>query len=198
MADNGIGYTFQPGSQQIPVGGNQNNSGGPQSAIQVKSFTLPNRFVPGQIAPQALLQSPGGGGGPEVDIFRRLMSLFAPQGQQQGVPTLQAPPIYPSPFSMVGAKPGLNQTLPVPMEPQPQAPPFRTQPVPNPTPNQDVPQTPSMPAPPRIIPGDSDQRPGDRPPAAPEYPGIAGFDLSTPSGGYQNPLGRNKYEGFDF
>ena len=185
MAGNGIGFSFAPGSEQIPIGNRQVN-GGPQSAVEVKSFTLPNRFVPGQIAPQALLQSHGGGGLPDVDILRRLMQVFAPQGMQPGVPSLTMPPRGPEPPF---------QTLPVPMEPQPQAPPLQAQPVPNP--NQDVPQTPTMPAPPRVIPGDTERLPVG-PPAPPETPYIAGFDLQTPSGGFQSPLGRDKYQGFSF
>jgi hypothetical protein len=153
MADNGIGYSFQPGAQNIPLGGNR-ATGGPQSAVQVKSFTLPNRFVPGQIAPQALLQSPGGGGGLNVDILRRLMQMFAPQGQQPGVPALGQPQtsLGGSPMSMI--PPATTQ------------PTFHTQPVPNPnqpvpghwvsppTPAQpEVPLTSSPGAPPRVIPG---------------------------------------------
>lgn len=87
-----IGFSFQPGSQSIGVGQpGQSQQSGPQSAVEIKSFQLPNRFVPGQIAPQALLQSPGGGGQLDVEILKRLMQVFAPQGQQPGVPTLNPP-----------------------------------------------------------------------------------------------------------
>lgn len=195
MADNGIGYTFAPGSQQIPVGGNQNNAGGPQSAVQVKSFTLPNRFVPGQIAPQALLQSPGGGGAASADVFRRLMSLFAPQGQQQGVPTLG------------GGQPGMGSTPGQRDQAAtaPQGPSWSdfggligAQPPPAP-PRQDVPLTHTPVAPPNIKPGDTpDQLIG---PSAPEpSPAERMKDLfgETPNGGFQNPLGHTKYEGFSF
>jgi len=145
------GYSFAPFSQGIPANGQRNNSiGGPQSAVDIRHLQLPNRFVPGQIAPQALLQSPGGGGQLNVDLIRRLMAMFAPQGQQPGVPTLGMPP-------RLGGFPqgtGLH-TQPVPMELQPQAPPFRTQPVPNP--NQDVPLTHTPTPTPGVRPGDVDR-----------------------------------------
>lgn len=80
------GYSFQPGQ-----GGGQDprklqqRPGGPQSAIEVRSLSLPARSVPGAPAPQQLLQGYGGGGGLDVNILRRLISLFAPVGQQPGV-----------------------------------------------------------------------------------------------------------------
>lgn len=208
MADNGIGYTFQPGSQQIPVG-DRPQSNGPQSAVQVKSFTLPNRFVPGQIAPQALLQSPGGGGLPNVDILRRLMSLFAPQGQQQGVSQLGQAPTQQPRF----------HTQPVPMQPEPQAvppfgaPPLSTRPVPRHPSQPDVPQAPSAGAPPRVIPGGDNTGANYNPytdtanfaPAQPaaeplHLPAVEGYNFGTtpqPSVG-RTPNKFDNIEGFDF
>ena len=84
-----LGFSFQPFSANGSAQESNRVAGGPQSAVQVKSFTLPNRFVPGQIAPQELLQSAGGGGQLNVNVLRQLMQMFAPPGQQPGVPVLQ-------------------------------------------------------------------------------------------------------------
>lgn len=188
-----LGYTFAPGSQQIPLGGQRQAGGGPQSAIEVKSFTLPNRFVPGQIAPQALLQSPGGAGGLDVNILQRLMSLFAPQGQQPGVPALGQPQFGPprnhtQPVSAPGAMPPMQM---VPGAPGPSGDvPLTHTPTPTPgvTPGEEGRKTPTT----DIINPNIDTR-RDLTPAPTQ-----GFDFLTPSGGMQNPLGRNKYEGFNF
>lgn len=88
MSNSSPGYSFQPFSQSVPISGSNRSIGGPQSAVEVRSLTLPNRFVPGQIAPQQLLQSAGGAGSPEMAVLRHLMQIFAPQGDQPGVPAL--------------------------------------------------------------------------------------------------------------
>lgn len=186
IGPNGVGFSFAPGQQGIPVGGQTRAPGGPQSAVQVKSFTLPNRFVPGQIAPQALLQSPGGGGQMNVDLLRRLMQAFAPQGQQPGVPSLGQPiPSQVGPFPQGTG----YHTQPVPMGSQPQTPPFHTQPVPMPGLGGEVPLSNTAPPAPRVIPGDVERT------GAGALPEPAPLDLrdlfgGTPSGGVQNPLAR--------
>ncbi len=153
------GYSFQPGQQNIRMGG---GTGGPppsspQSAVEVKSLTIPQRNVPGQIAPQALLQSPGGGGQLDTELLRRLMAIFAPAGQQPGVPTLNGtPPLY-GQSAMSGPQvpmmPGGNDYyLPgqyIGQVPQGEAP--SSQPP-------DVPQMPGAGSPPRITPGDEGPR----------------------------------------
>lgn len=80
----------------------------PPTAVEYRNLRIPNREVPGQIAPQALLQSPGGQGVPDVQLLRQLMQAFAPEGQQPGVPTIDrsqpsAPTPAGSPFSSAGA-----------------------------------------------------------------------------------------------
>lgn len=191
-----LGFSFQPGSQSIDMQSGGTRSGatasrqsGPQSAVEVKRLSLPNRFVPGEIAPQALLQSPGGGGQLNTDILRQLMQAFAPAGQQPGVPSLgglqpsgmsfgndqRGTPLYQVPSLPSGGDTGNtsgwndnehglnrpNAPLPPAMDPGgvPQ----------NPGSNP----SPWSPAPPRIIPGDD----GRRPPV--QEPG----GLPVPSGG---------------
>lgn len=182
IGSNNVGFSFDPGPQSLPAGGQPRAPGGQQSAVQVKSFTLPNRVVPGQIAPQALLQSPGGGGQMNVDLLRRLMAMFAPSGQQPGVPGIPSQP---------GAFPqGTGyHTQPVPMGPQPQTPPFHTQPVPMPGQGGEVPLEHTPTPVPRVGPGDTERT------GAGALPEPAPLDLrdlfgGTPSGGVQNPLGR--------
>jgi len=172
MTDNGLGFSFEPGQSGIPVGGQTRAPGGPQSAVQVKSFTLPNRSVPGQIAPQALLQSPGGGGQMDLTLLRQLMAAFAPQGQQPGVPSLGGMPQgMPGGMSqgmsqgMVGGQPGSSPFAGG--RPAPQGPPM----------------TGGAPPPPRVIPGDTPD-PTDmiflpEPPPQPQAPPL--FDIGNPS-----------------
>ena len=64
----------------------------PPSAVEYRNLRIPNRQVPGQIAPQALLQGQGGQGIPDVQLLRQLMQMFAPQGAQPGVPGLSGAP----------------------------------------------------------------------------------------------------------
>lgn len=87
-----IGFSFSPDSQDVRPGQSGPRPNGPQSAVEVKSFRIPNRTVPGQIAPQALLQSPGGGGQSEMQLLRQLMAAFAPQGQQPSIPSIPTLP----------------------------------------------------------------------------------------------------------
>lgn len=170
MAGNNVGFSFQPGSQQIPVGDRPQIGGGPQSAVQVKSFTLPNRAVPGQIAPQALLQSPGGGGQMDLTLLRQLMAAFAPHGQQPVVPTLGAPG--------QGMPPGMPGLSGMPMgRPSPFAGGPPTMPGPA--------LSGSAPSPPRVIP--SDETGGNGmvfvpPPPPPQAPPPLNIGAPSPSG----------------
>lgn len=140
MANDGsIGFSFEPSARSIGVGsGNNQAIGGPQSAVQVKSFTLPNRFVPGQIAPQQLLQSPGGGGQLDVNILRQLMQMFAPQGQQPSTPALGN-----------GYQDWMNREHGINQAPKP----FDFTPLPHAMAQPQQPQAPPPYAPPRFIPG---------------------------------------------
>ena len=181
-----FGYSFAPGAESVPVAGSRRAVNGPQSAVEVRSLTLPNRFVPGQIAPQALLQSAGGGGASSVDVLRRLMQLFAPQGVQPGVPSLDA---Y-SPFR--GAAGGntyqdwMNRERA--LNRPPSAPPNGGVPA-----GTDVPLEHSPGAPP-LLTYNNPPTGGGGPigPSAPPPP-PAGYQ---PSAGVINPLGR-KFEGLD-
>jgi hypothetical protein len=88
----GIGYSFQPGSSDIPMQGGA--SGGaasaPASAVKVLSMRVPKRAASSAIAPQALLQSPGSAGAPggfDPMLLQLLMKAFAPP-QTNGVPNI--------------------------------------------------------------------------------------------------------------
>ncbi len=222
---NQIGYTFAPGSQSIDMQNGGTRSGatasrqsGPQSAVEVKRLSLPNRFVPGEIAPQALLQSPGGGGQLNTDILRQLMQAFAPAGQQSGVPTLSPDPSpsYRAPQYQMpqvptlpsggdtdttsgwnGHEGGLNRPSSPPpvMEPGgiPQNPSFSPEPS-------------FSPDPPRIIPGDIGRRPdveepGGLPAPPPDVWGVPDHDAGAPGpnlqGDYVERIDTSP-QGFDF
>lgn len=182
---NEIGFSFQPGSQGISPNSGENRAiGGPQSAVQVKSFTLPNRFVPGQIAPQQLLQATGGGGQLDMNVLRQLVQMFAPQGQQPAGPMLAGAGggggIGPA-WAGIGGLLSAN----VPSAPSS---------VP-----KDVPLTHTPGTPPAVHPGSTPDAQTGPPATEPTWSEHA-QDLfgTTPSGGLMNPLGKNKYEGFSF
>lgn len=91
-----IGFSFQPGSFDARTGGQAQPAqpGGAAvapspSSVEIKSLKIPQRNVPGQIAPQALLQSPGaaGAGVGLSQLLPLLIQAFAPQGTQPGAPT---------------------------------------------------------------------------------------------------------------
>lgn len=180
---NDYGFSFQPGPSSVPLGGNPAaRPGGPQSAVEIRSLSIPQRSVPGQIAPQQLLQSLGGGGGLDVNILRRLLSLFAPMGQQ---------PVAPTPLTAAGAGGG-SMTAPS----QPYQQPYQPYQQPY-QPYGEVPLT-STPAPaPKIIPGTNPG--GDTgnlsEPVAPTSvvspPTQEGFDMSGAF--FSNPALAEKY-----
>lgn len=182
MPNSEIGFTFAPGSQGINPSGSGARPSGPQSAVEIRHLQLPNRFVPGQIAPQALLQSAGGAGMPEAAIFQRLMQMFAPQSQQPGVPALQRRPQFPTGAGdfHTGAGPSMsspgNFNTSAPSSPGGgSAPPlFKFA-------HDDGLETPSRPSAPTSAPEDL---------FSPAGPPVSALDL--------NPLGRAKYEGFSF
>lgn len=87
-ANNPLGYSFEPGSPSVGMSKPAQPSLQPPSAVEYRNLRIPNRQVPGQIAPQALLQGHGGQGLPDVQLLRQLMQAFAPQGMQPGVPML--------------------------------------------------------------------------------------------------------------
>lgn len=164
-------------------GGSGPRPNGPQSAVEVKSFSIPNRSVPGQIAPQALLQSAGGGGASQLQILRQLMAAFAPQGQQVGVPTLPGGPDTTS--GWMNNEP--NQGVPYDAGPggyrQPNAP-------------SDRPDTAPTIPPPNITPGATGPTPDTPPP--PSTPPGGGLDLGSvmnPSPPPNQPWWMDKYEG---
>lgn len=156
---------------------------GPQSAVEVKSFQIPNRSVPGQIAPQALLQSPGGGGASQLQILRQLMQAFAPQGQQFGVPIL--PGGTDTTSGWMNNEP--NQSVPYDVgtgyrPTGPKAP--------------EVPDyAPTIP-PPNITPGATGPAPDPPQPQAPPQGGLdVGSVLGGPSAPANQPWWMDKYEG---
>lgn len=178
---NGIGFSFEPGQQSVPVSGSNRAVGGPQSAVEIKHLLIPNRFVPGQIAPQQLLQSAGGGGGLDVDILRRLMQAFAPQGQQPSVPTLAQSPMGPQQTNQPSnEQPASGMTWSgiggIPGGQPPSAPPVAPPPVV--TSGQ----------PPRVIPTETPE------PRAPRLPSAEPFDFGEPSVSYQS-IGDRKRAG---
>lgn len=83
-----IGFSFQPGAGDIAMGGQPTpKPTGPSAAIEFRNLRIPNRQIPGSLAPNALLQSPGGGGVPDVELIKQLMQAFAPQ-QGQAMPMM--------------------------------------------------------------------------------------------------------------
>ena len=90
-ANNPLGYSFEPGSPSVGMSKPAQPSLQPPSAVEYRNLRIPHRQVPGQIAPQALLQGQGGQGIPDVQLLRQLMQMFAPQGAQPGVPGLAGP-----------------------------------------------------------------------------------------------------------
>lgn len=81
----GYGLSFQPGQQNVASGSQDRKVGGPQpqSAIELLNLRLPSVVGPSAIAPQALLQSPGGmglGGSPNAALL--LQALAALSGAQ--------------------------------------------------------------------------------------------------------------------
>lgn len=85
------GFSFQPGVPSIDV--NRPSASPltqtPQSAVNIISASLPRRITGSPLAPPGLLTAPGGGG--LEALLPLLMQLFAPQGQQPGVPALKTP-----------------------------------------------------------------------------------------------------------
>ena len=105
---NTIGYSFQPGSQDVSL---EARPSGPQAQavtpVQFRTMRLPNRNVPGAIAANALLQSPGGGGMPDVALLQMLMRLFAPQGGGIGLAGPTGAGLAPAGQSLTGGAEGL-------------------------------------------------------------------------------------------
>jgi hypothetical protein len=86
----GIGYSFAPGSDDIPMQGGMSggSASAPASAVKVLSMRVPKKAASAAIAPQALLQSPGSAGAPggfDPMLLQLLMKAFAPP-QSNGVP----------------------------------------------------------------------------------------------------------------
>jgi hypothetical protein len=94
MAD--LGYSFNPSTPPVSMGGSGGgprqpaSGGGPQSAVEIRNLSIPKRLGPNPIAPSALLNAPGasGAGVGLAQLLPLLMQMFAPQGQQPGVPSL--------------------------------------------------------------------------------------------------------------
>jgi hypothetical protein len=81
---NGIGYSFQPGGQDIQTDATGSASGrglSPQEAVKILSLRIPERPSPTAIAPMPLLTSQGGAGVPGLDsLVAALMQSFQGTG----------------------------------------------------------------------------------------------------------------------
>lgn len=89
------GFSFQPGAtdtSHLNLPGQARGTESPQSIVRMLSLRIPRRAAQGQIAPQALLQSQGGGG---LDgVIKALMQSFGlGQGQQGGLNGQSNPPM---------------------------------------------------------------------------------------------------------
>lgn len=161
MAGYGIGTSFQPGADQ---NGQGRRATPVQEAIRLLSLRLPSRVSPSAIAPQALLQSPGGaglsGGGMTTDavleLLRRLRMQSGAALPPQAQPFMQTPSAAQSVFTVPSAQDdrerGISRALPQPPRVLPGSPP------PGPPPPGPPPAAP--PPPPNIVPGFID-RPRD-------------------------------------
>jgi hypothetical protein len=88
-----IGFSFAPGSNDLPMQGGMGRASvsAPASAVKVLSMRLPKRENPHALAPQALLQSPGSAGAPhgfDPNILSLLMRALAPGQATAGVPVM--------------------------------------------------------------------------------------------------------------
>ena len=128
-----FGYSFAPtASMQQP--GAQAATQPPSRAVEIKSLNLPQREVPGQIAPSALLAAPGGGGVPTAQLLQMLMAAFAPQSQQSaGVPYLPSAVGTPTQTPTSGISGGAGSPFQQASSSQPSASPAASGPSPMPS-----------------------------------------------------------------
>lgn len=168
MPLNQIGYRFQPGIGDVQGGNEATPRAGSPSNVRVLNLRIPKKPIAGAIAPQALLESPGGAGAPP-GFLDDLLHIFQPPVQSPVVPpqTPSAPPLDIAPSPVLSAPqpslmddapqmPSMDTEAPAPLPIQPPAmaagpSPFQPQP--------DVPLTVSAPPPPRVLPGSDSGEP---------------------------------------
>lgn len=119
------GLSFQPGGDQNGQGGQNGRGQTPvQQAIQLLSLRLPSVVGARAIAPQALLNAPGGaglgGGGMTVEAALALLRKLAQQSGM-GMPP-QADDIFTVPSSEQDRTGGVSRTLPQPVPRDPSGP----------------------------------------------------------------------------
>lgn len=183
----GIGFSFQPGSQDTPLQP-RNGQGGqgtaPQQAIRTLSLRVPQtQSVPG-IAPLPLLNAQGGGGSDLSMLLMALMKAFGGGGGGMGVPGMSTPPrIRPvdpnDPMGRTGPEPAPGPRPSIPRDFPPRNPDARPVPIPSPLPPRDFPPTDGVPEPlpPPTIP------PRDFPQPGGPLEELPGFAAGTGNGG---------------
>lgn len=167
----GIGYSFSPTGQDIPVDdGNSRFQGmSPQQAVKMISLRVPHAAPPNAPINNTLMNSAGGSGAPGGGlgaVLQQLMKMFQP-GLDPGAGTPGGPVAVP-PQDVVTRPGGVgNRTIPGQMgEWGPGLPSWQPPPQP--------------PPPPRIRPGGDDELPEPPPladPGAPQPPGL--FDVDS-------------------
>lgn len=155
---NGYGFSFQPGSNDIAMGGSgASRQASPASNIEIRSLRLPKVEAPRSVAPMSLLQSPGSAGAP-AGFDPRFLNLLSAAFR----------PVVPAQAPMLPPSQGASNTVSRPYAgPMTQGQPYRA-------PDSSNPFAPAPPATPEYV--------GDVPPS--QGQGYSDFDSMLPHSTY--------------